>query len=135
MSFQRSEEAYTAHPTEEAAEEALAKASVAQARVAAAANAAKPEEKAAEGTYILSGGKKLEPLLATIDLIDVAYLVALGDVLHHLFLPALTLGTVPAAVISRMTRSSLLEVMQEDYVRTARAKGLAERVVVQPAGR
>ena len=55
---------------------------------------------------------------------------AFGDVLHHLFLPALTLGTVPAAVISRMTRSSLLEVLQEDYVRTARAKGLSEWLVV-----
>lgn len=68
--------------------------------------------------------------LFVIDSLLAGDLVALGDVLHHLFLPALTLGTVPAAVISRMTRSSLLEVMQEDYVRTARAKGLAERVVV-----
>jgi len=55
---------------------------------------------------------------------------AFGDVVHHLFLPALTLGTVPAAVISRMTRSSLLEVLHEDYVRTARAKGLVEWLVV-----
>ncbi len=55
---------------------------------------------------------------------------AFGDALHHLFLPAFTLGTVPAAVISRMTRSSLLEVLQEDYVRTARAKGLVEWLVV-----
>jgi len=41
-----------------------------------------------------------------------------------------TLSTVPLAIIARMTRSSLLEVLRQDYVRTARAKGLAERVVV-----
>ncbi len=45
--------------------------------------------------------------------------------LRHLILPALVLGTIPLAVIARMTRSSMLEVLQEDYVRTARAKGLA----------
>ena len=55
---------------------------------------------------------------------------ALADVMWHLILPGVTLGTVPAAVIARMTRSSLLEVLQEDYVRTAWAKGLSERVVV-----
>jgi dipeptide transport system permease protein len=50
---------------------------------------------------------------------------ALLDAAHHLVLPALVLGTVPLAVIARMTRSSMLEVLGEDYVRTARAKGLA----------
>ena len=45
-------------------------------------------------------------------------------------LPALTLGTALAAVLSRMVRSALLEVLHEDYVRTARAKGLSERTVV-----
>ena len=51
--------------------------------------------------------------------------------LRHLVLPALVLGTVPMAVIARMTRSSLLEVLREDYMRTARAKGLSPtRVVV-----
>jgi len=42
----------------------------------------------------------------------------------HLILPAIVLGTIPLAVIARMTRSAMLEVLQEDYVRTARAKGL-----------
>src|SRR6202521_4740926 len=46
------------------------------------------------------------------------------DALRHLILPAIVLGTVPLAVIARMTRSSMLEVLSEDYVRTARAKGL-----------
>ena len=50
---------------------------------------------------------------------------------RHLILPAIVLGTVPLATIARMTRSSMLEVLGEDYVRTARAKGLAPgRVVV-----
>ncbi len=48
----------------------------------------------------------------------------------HLVLPALTLATVPMAIIARMTRSAMLEVLGADYVRTARAKGLAERAVV-----
>ena len=49
---------------------------------------------------------------------------ALKDALHHLVLPAIVLGTIPLAVIARMTRSAMLEVLGEDYVRTARAKGL-----------
>ena len=55
---------------------------------------------------------------------------AFGDILWHLFLPALALGTIPMAVIARMTRASLLEVLGEDYIRTAWAKGLSQRVVV-----
>jgi dipeptide transport system permease protein len=47
------------------------------------------------------------------------------DALHHLILPTIVLGTIPLAVIARMTRSSMLEVLSEDYVRTARAKGLS----------
>ncbi|HKP22655.1 MAG TPA: ABC transporter permease subunit [Dongiaceae bacterium] len=46
------------------------------------------------------------------------------DALHHLILPTIVLGTVPLAVIARMTRSAMLEVLGEDYIRTARAKGL-----------
>ena len=50
---------------------------------------------------------------------------AFKDAVRHLILPMIVLGTVPLAVIARMTRSSMLEVLSEDYVRTARAKGLA----------
>ena len=50
---------------------------------------------------------------------------AFKDALMHLILPAIVLGTIPLAVIARMTRSSMLEVLREDYVRTARAKGLS----------
>ncbi len=55
---------------------------------------------------------------------------AFGNALSHLVLPAITLSTVPLAIIARMTRSSLLEVLRQDYVRTARAKGVAERRVI-----
>lgn len=55
---------------------------------------------------------------------------ALGDVLHHLVLPAVALSTIPMAIIARMTRSSMLEVLRQDYIKTARAKGLSEVKVV-----
>lgn len=50
--------------------------------------------------------------------------------LLHLVLPAIALGTQSAAIITRMTRSSMLEVMNQDYIRTARAKGLGHRAVI-----
>ncbi|MDH4141042.1 MAG: ABC transporter permease [Chloroflexota bacterium] len=53
-----------------------------------------------------------------------------ADAARHLILPAIAVGTIPLAIIARMTRSSLLEVLGLDYVRTARAKGLKERSVV-----
>jgi peptide/nickel transport system permease protein len=52
------------------------------------------------------------------------------DLLHHLVLPAITLGTASAAVLARMTRSAMLETIRQDYIRTARSKGLAERTVI-----
>jgi peptide/nickel transport system permease protein len=52
------------------------------------------------------------------------------DALHHLVLPAVTLATVPMAIVARITRSSMLEVLNKDYVRTARAKGMGEAAVV-----
>ncbi len=55
----------------------------------------------------------------------------LDDLASHLILPAITLAAAPLTVIARMTRSSMLEIVNEDYVRTARAKGLAERTVVR----
>ena len=54
----------------------------------------------------------------------------LVDALRHLILPAVAVGTIPLAIIARMSRSSVLEVLSQDYVRTARAKGLRERTVV-----
>jgi len=54
----------------------------------------------------------------------------LGNVIRHMILPALALGTIPLAIIARMTRSSLLDELGLDYIRTARAKGLRDRTVV-----
>ncbi|HYD66384.1 ABC transporter permease subunit [Azospirillum sp.] len=55
---------------------------------------------------------------------------AFRSALHHLILPAVVLGTIPLAVVARMTRSAMLEVLGEDYIRTARAKGLREVRVI-----
>ncbi|HEY9891000.1 MAG TPA: ABC transporter permease [Candidatus Sericytochromatia bacterium] len=55
---------------------------------------------------------------------------AIKDVLSHLILPAVTLGTIPLAILARITRSAMLEVLSQDYIRTARAKGLLERWVI-----
>jgi peptide/nickel transport system permease protein len=55
---------------------------------------------------------------------------ALADTIQHLILPAIALGTIPMALIARMTRSSLLDVLNLDYIRTARAKGLDERAII-----
>jgi peptide/nickel transport system permease protein len=52
------------------------------------------------------------------------------DLLRHLVLPAIATSTIPMAVIARLVRASMIEIMHQDYVRTARAKGLAERQVV-----
>ena len=54
---------------------------------------------------------------------------ALWDTIRHLILPAIALGSIPLAVITRITRASVLDVQNEDYVRTARAKGLPPRIV------
>ncbi|MCB0422051.1 MAG: ABC transporter permease [Bdellovibrionales bacterium] len=55
---------------------------------------------------------------------------AFWDAVKHLTLPALALGTIPLAAIARMTRSSLLEVLKEDYIRTAKAKGLGVKSLI-----
>jgi peptide/nickel transport system permease protein len=54
----------------------------------------------------------------------------LGDALRHLVLPATALATIPLAVIARMTRASMLEVLSREYIRTAEAKGLRLTTVV-----
>ncbi len=56
------------------------------------------------------------------------------DVLEHLALPSFALATIPLATIARLTRSSLLETLQQDYIRTARAKGLAPPAIVLKHG-
>jgi peptide/nickel transport system permease protein len=58
-------------------------------------------------------------------------LPAFWDVSKHLILPAIALGSIPLAITARITRASVLDVQNEDYVRTARAKGMSPRVVDQ----
>ena len=56
--------------------------------------------------------------------------VALKDALWHIIMPAVTLSTIPMAIIARMTRSAMLEVLRQDYIKTAKAKGLSQFKVV-----
>ena len=78
----------------------------------------------------------LGPILILVFSIDLAMLpvsgagVGAGDFLRHLVLPAVTLGSGLAAILTRMVRTSMLEELGQDYIRTARAKGLPENVVV-----
>jgi ABC-type dipeptide/oligopeptide/nickel transport system permease component len=56
--------------------------------------------------------------------------VIFKDAVRHMILPAIALSTISMAIIARMTRSSMLEVLGQEYIRTARAKGLGQRTVV-----
>ncbi|HEY9075670.1 MAG TPA: ABC transporter permease [Anaerolineaceae bacterium] len=67
---------------------------------------------------------------AIINSIVTGNFATLKDALWHLILPALAVGTISMAVVARMTRSSLLDTLGQDYIRTARAKGLVERLVI-----
>jgi len=85
--------------------------------------------------FPLIGGGDLDGVLAMIRSGEVFsqpadFLAAVGDVLHHLILPAFALGFTLAATVSRLSRSAMLEVISQDYIRTARAKGQAERAVI-----
>ncbi len=68
--------------------------------------------------------------LALVDSLLTLNFAGFWDAFLHLIMPAIALGTIPMAVVTRMTRSSMLEVMNEDYIRTARAKGVLPRRVV-----
>jgi peptide/nickel transport system permease protein len=68
--------------------------------------------------------------LYTVDSLLTGNWVTLRNSIGHLFLPAITLGFYSTAALLRMTRSSMLEMLGQDYVRTARAKGLSERIVI-----
>ncbi len=68
--------------------------------------------------------------LIVIDSIITGNWTALVDALKHLIMPGIALATIPTAIIARMTRASMLDVLQADYIRTARAKGLQERIVL-----
>lgn len=80
----------------------------------------------------ISVGTELEVItnFYVLDAIITRNWTALWDVLNHLALPAIALSTIPMAIIARMTRSAMLEVLRQDYIKTARAKGLSETKVV-----
>lgn len=77
-------------------------------------------------------GIQVEPVtrLYLVDSLIAGNFAAFWSALRHLFMPAVTLGTSLAAIVTRITRSSVLEVMRQDFITTARAKGLSERRVV-----
>ncbi|MBN1263945.1 MAG: ABC transporter permease [Anaerolineales bacterium] len=68
--------------------------------------------------------------LLLVDTLLAGNLEAFLDAVKHLVMPAVALATIPMAIIARMTRSSMLDTLQEDYIRTAHAKGLSEGVVL-----
>lgn len=80
----------------------------------------------------LSTGMVITPItnLLLVDSLLTGNISGFIDALKNIAMPALALATIPTAIIARMTRSSMLDVLQEDYIRTAKAKGLVERVVL-----
>jgi peptide/nickel transport system permease protein len=80
----------------------------------------------------LPAGVDFKPItnLLLLDTLLRGNLAAFWQAARHLVLPALALGTIPMAIIARMTRSSMLEVLSQDYIRTAHAKGLPRRTVM-----
>ena len=77
-------------------------------------------------------GIDIKPItnLYLVDSVLTGNLEGFWSTIKHLLMPAITLGTALAAIVTRITRSSVLEVMRQEYVMTARAKGLSERVVI-----
>jgi peptide/nickel transport system permease protein len=77
-------------------------------------------------------GIQIQPItrLYLVDSLITGNFTAFWSVFKHLLMPAVTLGTSLAAIVTRITRSSILEVMRQDYITTARAKGLSERAVI-----
>ena len=80
----------------------------------------------------LSVGIELETItnFYVLDAILTGNWAAFRDALWHIIMPAFTLSTIPTAIIARMTRSSMLEVLRQDYIKTAKAKGLSQFKVV-----
>lgn len=81
----------------------------------------------------LSNQLSIEPItgMYVLDALLRGNLAAAWDAFRHLIMPAIALGTIPLAIVVRMTRSAMLDVLGQDYVRTARSKGLDERKVVR----
>jgi peptide/nickel transport system permease protein len=82
------------------------------------------------GRYTMDLNPHLITGMITLDSLIQGDLHLFFNSVKHLILPAVTLATIPMAIIARMTRSSMLEVLSKDYIRTARAKGLGFRLVI-----
>lgn len=84
------------------------------------------------GRLSIDTGYRFQPLtgLYGLDALVRFDFVSFQDILAHLILPALTLGTIPLAILARITRSAMIEALSQDYIRTARAKGVAELTVI-----
>jgi ABC-type dipeptide/oligopeptide/nickel transport system permease component len=80
----------------------------------------------------LSTGVEIQPItnLLLLDSLLTGNFTGFWDAFKHIIMPAVALATIPAAIITRMTRSSMLDVLQEDYIRTASAKGLSRQIVL-----
>jgi peptide/nickel transport system permease protein len=80
----------------------------------------------------ISTGIEVEAVtnLVLIDSLITGNWAGFKDVLSHIIMPAVALATIPMGIIARMTRSSMLDVLQEDYIRTAKAKGLGGQLVL-----
>jgi peptide/nickel transport system permease protein len=80
----------------------------------------------------LSVGIELDPItnLYILDAVITRNWPALRDAVWHIIMPAVTLSTIPTAIVARMTRSAMLEVLRQDYIKTAKAKGLSQFVVI-----
>jgi len=85
--------------------------------------------KLAEGTSIYTLADFISRMNVLNSILSANWVV-FNDSVKHLILPAVALSTIPMALIARMTRSSMLEVLGQDFIRTARAKGLARRAVI-----
>jgi len=80
----------------------------------------------------LTVGVELETItnLYILDAIITGNWAALRDAVWHIIMPAVTLSTIPTAIVARMTRSAMLEVLRQDYIKTAKAKGLSQFIVI-----
>jgi peptide/nickel transport system permease protein len=112
--------------------------------VLAAARQQTPVDRAAMGASLVVGNMPpfwLGLVLIVVFAIDLRWLPSLGmyssrgdggasDLLAHLILPAIATAAAPGAIIARMTRASMLEILGQDYIKAARAKGLSERMIL-----
>ncbi|PTX64281.1 peptide/nickel transport system permease protein [Melghirimyces profundicolus] len=82
------------------------------------------------GRISMDSGMQIVTGFYLLDALLIGNLYAFGDAVKHLILPAVALSTIPLAMVVRITRSSMLEVLSQDYMKTARAKGIPGRLII-----